>query len=90
LVGLERRTSRAGKDSIDHAPGGHDDVANAAAGATVYAAARKFEAPIVGPILIGLAEPRYFPHSDRYVGGGAEARVDADRRSSGFSIRRQF
>ncbi len=37
LVGLERRTSRAGKDSIDHAPGGHDDVANAAAGAIVYA-----------------------------------------------------
>jgi hypothetical protein len=32
LCGLERRTSRAGKDSIDHGPGGHDDVANAAAG----------------------------------------------------------
>jgi hypothetical protein len=37
LVGLERRTSRAGKDSVDHAPGGHDDVANAAAGALVCA-----------------------------------------------------
>jgi hypothetical protein len=35
LLGLERRTSRAGKDSIDHAPGGHDDLANAAAGALV-------------------------------------------------------
>lgn len=33
LVGLERRVARSGKDSIDHAPGGHDDVANAAAGA---------------------------------------------------------
>jgi hypothetical protein len=32
LIGLERRTSRAGKDSIDHGPGGHDDVANAVAG----------------------------------------------------------
>lgn len=32
IVGLERRTSRSGKDSIDHAPGGHDDVANAVAG----------------------------------------------------------
>jgi terminase large subunit-like protein len=32
LVGLERRTSRAGKDSIDHMPGSHDDVANAVAG----------------------------------------------------------
>jgi hypothetical protein len=35
LVGLERRTSRAGKDTIDHGPGGHDDVANAVAGALV-------------------------------------------------------
>lgn len=33
IVGLERRTARGGKDSIDHAPGGHDDIANAVAGA---------------------------------------------------------
>jgi ABC transporter substrate binding protein len=33
LTGLERRTSRAGKDSIDHGPGLHDDLANAVAGA---------------------------------------------------------
>ena len=33
LLGLERRTARGGKDSIDHAPGAHDDVANAVAGA---------------------------------------------------------
>jgi hypothetical protein len=32
LVGLERRTARGGRDSIDHAPGAHDDVANAVAG----------------------------------------------------------
>jgi hypothetical protein len=32
LCGLERRTSRAGRDSIDHAPNGHDDVINAVAG----------------------------------------------------------
>ena len=31
-VGLERRTARGGKDSIDHAPGAHDDLANCAAG----------------------------------------------------------
>lgn len=35
LVGLERRTGRSGRDSIDHGPGGHDDVANAACGALV-------------------------------------------------------
>lgn len=33
LVGLERRTSRVGRDTIDHQPGAHDDVANAVAGA---------------------------------------------------------
>ena len=38
LLGLERRTGRSGRDSIDHAPGGHDDVANAAAGALLLAA----------------------------------------------------
>lgn len=36
LVSLERRTGRSGRDSVDHAPGGgHDDLANAAAGAVV-------------------------------------------------------
>jgi hypothetical protein len=39
LYALERRTSRgSGKDTIDHPPGGHDDVINAAAGALVLAA----------------------------------------------------
>jgi hypothetical protein len=37
LVGLERRTARSGKDSIDHAPGAHDDVANAVAGSLLIA-----------------------------------------------------
>ncbi|MGA8610365.1 MAG: hypothetical protein WB760_01355 [Xanthobacteraceae bacterium] len=32
LCSLERRTARGGRDSIDHAPGGHDDVANSVAG----------------------------------------------------------
>jgi hypothetical protein len=32
IVGLERRTARGGKDSIDHAPGAHDDLANSVAG----------------------------------------------------------
>ena len=37
IVGLERRVSRAGRDSIDHAPGAHDDLANAVAGAAAAA-----------------------------------------------------
>jgi hypothetical protein len=32
LLGLERRTVRGGRDSIDHTPGGKDDVCNAVAG----------------------------------------------------------
>ncbi len=35
LCALERRTARGGRDSIDHPPSGHDDVANAAAGVLV-------------------------------------------------------
>jgi hypothetical protein len=37
LCGLERRTARGGRDSIDHAPNAHDDLANAVAGALVLA-----------------------------------------------------
>jgi hypothetical protein len=37
LVALERKTRVGGKDVVDHPRGGHDDVANAVAGALVYA-----------------------------------------------------
>lgn len=33
LCGLERKVARSGKDSIDHGPRGHDDLANCVAGA---------------------------------------------------------
>lgn len=32
FVGLERRTTRGGRDTVDHPPGGKDDLANAVAG----------------------------------------------------------
>jgi hypothetical protein len=32
ICSLERRTARGGRDSIDHPPGAHDDLANAVAG----------------------------------------------------------
>jgi len=41
LRGLERRTRSIGKDSVDHGPGGHDDICNSACGALVYAAQDK-------------------------------------------------
>ena len=37
LCGLERRTARGGRESIDHPPSGHDDLINAVAGAAVGA-----------------------------------------------------
>jgi hypothetical protein len=41
FANLERRTSPIGKDRIDHGPGGHDDLCNAAAGALVLASKTK-------------------------------------------------
>jgi hypothetical protein len=53
LHGLERRTARGGRDSIDHGPGQHDDVANAVAGAIVlashHARPMNFHPPCTGP-----------------------------------------
>lgn len=46
LIDLERRTARGGRDSIDHAPGGHDDVANAAAGVIVLEEASKMSGAV--------------------------------------------
>lgn len=46
LCGLERRTARGGRDSIDHGPGGHDDLANVVAGA-VAVASRTRAAPFI-------------------------------------------
>ncbi|MBF0678553.1 MAG: hypothetical protein IR164_06415 [Devosia sp.] len=40
LVGLERRVARGGRESIDHAPNGHDDLANAVAGVIDLATTR--------------------------------------------------
>ena len=41
LLNLERRTARGGRDSIDHPPGAHDDMANAVAGALLLATAKR-------------------------------------------------
>jgi len=64
LTQLERRTTRGGRDSIDHCPGAHDDLANAAAGALVIA----FKEDVSEP------EERYRPSQpksgpDAWMGG---------------------
>jgi hypothetical protein len=47
IVGLERRTARGGRDSIDHPPGAHDDLANAVAGVVAaLAAPRGYDASL--------------------------------------------
>jgi hypothetical protein len=46
LISLERRTPRGGKDMIDHAPGAHDDSANAVAGVLTAASAKQREEPV--------------------------------------------
>jgi hypothetical protein len=52
LIGLERRTSRSGRDSIDHAPGAHDDRANAIAGAVT--AMKRCGGKVITRRIIGL------------------------------------
>ncbi len=58
LVGLERRTSRVGKEFIDHAPGAHDDRINSIAGAVVTAAA--YSPMFISDEVLRLASQRYW------------------------------
>jgi len=51
LRGLERRRGSSGRDRVDHAPGAHDDVANAVAGLASLLPARQRDSGIsIGPI----------------------------------------
>jgi len=59
LCGLERRTARSGKDSIDHAPSAHDDVANSVCGALLMAAGGK------APFVITRETVAYWANKDR-------------------------
>jgi hypothetical protein len=69
LAGLERRTRAGGKDLIAHYPGGHDDLAVAAAGACV--AARDTESGFY----FGVS--RHFVYGPEAAGGGPAARPRA-------------
>jgi hypothetical protein len=57
---LERKTSSMGKDKIDHGPGGHDDLCNAAAGAMVLANVVKRPMTCVVPEIIHGGTGQYF------------------------------
>ena len=90
FVGLERRTSRAGKDSVDHAPGAHDDVSNSVAGVASLASVVRPTVPLVAPIFIGREEARSSAPGSPYYMSGQMDSVYADKRQSGFSRRAVF
>jgi hypothetical protein len=73
FAGLERQTT-ATRDKIDHAPGAHDDLSNAAAGALVLAAA-DYEQKVVAPIFV--SAPRTYvghhPEISGWSGGSGYA-----------------
>jgi hypothetical protein len=71
LLSLERRTARGGRDSIDHPPGGKDDLINAAAGCCVYLTSARHQV-YSGPL------------SGTYVNGFVQM-DDADAEAKGFA-----
>jgi hypothetical protein len=60
IVGLERRVARAGREVIDHPPGGHDDVANAVAGV-----ADLLSEPEAPSVLVGMWAITGYANPDR-------------------------
>ena len=79
LVGLERRTGQ-NKDTIDHGPGGHDDVINAAAGALTLAAL------VAQPMTF--TPPPQGPGRSSFLSGGQIGRTAWRDRRGGLSGRR--
>jgi hypothetical protein len=53
FCGLERRVARSGRDSVDHAPGSHDDIANSVAGVAALASVVAQTVPITVPFYAG-------------------------------------
>ena len=66
LCGLERRTARGGKDSIDHAPGAHDDLANSAAGALLLASGKAGPIVITDAVLARFSQPTAYSRRLRF------------------------
>jgi hypothetical protein len=75
LLSLERRTARGGRDTVDHAPRAHDDVANSVCGALLLAGEGPSDAVPRGTNLAAkeyrpVDWAREFPE-DRHMGPGA-------------------
>lgn len=69
LKALERRAARGGREIIDHPPGGHDDLSNAACGALVLAAARPADSNLLhvvySDLSLDMARELGFSHFQR-------------------------
>jgi hypothetical protein len=75
LCGLERRVARSGKDSIDHGPGSHDDLANVVAGVADLTSGRHVNPPAAFTTW-GLRSDNNRPHRwDGDLPGGGFARA---------------
>jgi len=69
FAALERRTSAAGRDRIDHPPHMHDDLSNSCAGTLVAAVDQRNRASLVAPIICYAPAPgSQFDHPG--FGGG--------------------
>jgi hypothetical protein len=76
LASLERRTARSGRDSIDHPPGSHDDIVNAALGALLLAAGKAGPMVISAEILALASVPvRPLHRGDGYGQGYGQTRA---------------
>ncbi len=76
LCGLERKTSRVGKDSVDHQPGGHDDLCNAGCGVLVNIVALSSPALWKRESLLDGDGPLPMPAVCNYVFGSLAATPD--------------
>ena len=92
LCGLERRTARSGKDSIDHAPGAHDDLINAVAGAVGLVAGEATRSVFSSPVAQSnvddlIAMVRSGPRTGVFHARGIEGRTYAGRDHGGHGER---
>jgi hypothetical protein len=67
IVALERRVARGGKDSIDHPPNGHDDLANAVAGVLTNLVASKYNYDVTLSNVMMTQEERERQHGSANV-----------------------
>ncbi len=87
LVSLERRTGRGtGRDVVDHAPGGHDDVSNAVAGVLVKVAG---EVDAVGVWVRIVEQDRQFDAAQAAAAAKAAAERQRIERTRYWDVRRQ-